>query len=68
VVFWVVTPCSIVLSYSVSEDLVASISNRTRLEASPPWKPKISHQTLRLFENKVLRRIFGPKRTEVEGD
>jgi hypothetical protein len=31
------------------------------------WKGYISHR-LSLFENRVLRRIFGPKRDEVTGD
>jgi hypothetical protein len=42
------------LKYKIEEDEVA-------------WKCDL-HGRLRVFENRVLRRIFGPKRDEVTGD
>jgi hypothetical protein len=33
------------------------------------WSPTLSEEhRLRVFENRVLRRIFGPKRDEVTGE
>jgi hypothetical protein len=41
----------------------------TSVRSSPIWykDPEGIFSRLRLFENKVLRRIFGPKRDEVMG-
>jgi hypothetical protein len=34
-----------------------------------PWSPTLREERrLRVFENRVLRRIFGPKRDEVTGE
>jgi hypothetical protein len=39
------------------------------LYACEPWSLTLREEhRLRVFENRVLRRIFGPKRDEVTGD
>jgi hypothetical protein len=39
------------------------------LHGCETWSPKLTEEhILRVFENRVLRRIFGPKRGEVMGD
>jgi hypothetical protein len=39
-----------------------------RLQQSAVSHPKNSCKRLKVFENRVLRRVFGPKRDEVTGE
>jgi len=57
---------------SVLKDILISLSN-LRGTASTicneiMMTPLREERRLRVFENRVLRRIFGPKRDEVKGD
>jgi hypothetical protein len=48
--------------------LRSAFAKRVFLFCSSKFLPLISGRTLRVFENRVLRKIFGPKRQDVTAD
>jgi len=63
VVLGVVTPCMVKMELARSSETLASYHITTR-HHDPPYHDL---NTSIVFENSVLRRIFGPKREEVTG-
>jgi hypothetical protein len=83
-VFWDVLPCKIIVDrrfrgtyclHHQGDEIIrlfyAAVGLHPRRQIwtsySPPWELVISHR-LMVFENRVLRRIFGPERDEITGE
>jgi hypothetical protein len=43
---------------------MADVPSGPSLDSTPHYKKKREEHRLRVFENRVLRRIFGPKRSD----
>jgi hypothetical protein len=56
------------LSKKLKMKIYKTITLRVVLWECETWSLTVREHRLRVFENRVLRRIFGPKREEVTGD
>jgi hypothetical protein len=63
--FWVATSCSVVLGYHFALKMEATWYFENLLSHHITWRHNLSG--FRMFQNSVMRRIFGPKREEVVG-
>jgi hypothetical protein len=53
----------------LSSSLLSKNIKNYNLYSSETWPPTLREERrLRVFENRVLRRVFGPKRDEVKGE
>jgi hypothetical protein len=56
---------SCLLSKNINIRLYRTIILPVVLYVFETWSPKLGEKKLRMFENRVLKRIFGPKRDEM---
>jgi hypothetical protein len=66
---WFSLPCSCLLSRNLKVKIYKTIILPVILYGCETWSQTLREEhRLRVFENRVLRRIFGPKRDEVMGE